>query len=52
MNDTQIILNGANAEHEEMELEALVHVLGNEECQRAVRHQILPVTIARVQIEE
>ncbi|MGW0939064.1 hypothetical protein [Streptomyces sp. NPDC002666] len=52
MNDTQIILNGANAEREGAELEALARVLGNAEIQRAVRHQELPMTIALTQIEE
>ncbi|WP_406530721.1 hypothetical protein [Streptomyces sp. I8-5] len=51
MNTTEI-LNGADAEREGMELESLVRVLGDQECQRAVRFHTLPVTIARAQIEE
>lgn len=49
--NTAELLNGVNAEREETELEALVEVLGNRECQRAVHAHTLPVTIACAQIE-
>lgn len=51
MNTTEL-LNGVNAEREASELDNLVSVLGDKECQRAAREHRLPVTIAFAQIED
>lgn len=46
-----LIINAVNAVQEEEQLEAMVSVLGEEECQQAARLHTLPAVIARAQVE-